>query len=341
MPSRSRRLALLLTLSLIPSASAQEKEVRGTLQALDPEVGTLSISQPPRGEEKTFSLFKKDIPVTDAAGARLNLTDLKKHHRLALTTSNDDVVAIRLESDLDWGVVIDVHVADNEVIANMSQTPRPLKITPKMRVWIDGKTGSAADLKAVKPWSHGVKVLLTPDRTAIQEMWINRGKYHSNPYCQRIAVTGFLVRHDPVKKTLSLVTTDRYQLMEFEYDSWTQLRLVHAFQTLRNVPISQLRSPCKVQIGYESDNRRTGVVSLEVATVSRRHVGSIDPATRKLSLAASEESPAEDFLIAADARIVRDGKAASTLADVKEGNGVSLGLSLDQKEVLYLSFSER
>lgn len=334
-------LAFLLT--LIPPASAQEKEIFGTLQALDPETGTVSISRL-RAQDKAFSLQKRDIPVADAAGARLKLTDLKKHQRVALTIASADdeeVVAIRLESDLDWGVITKVDVARKELIANFSQTPRPLKITPKMRVSIDGKTGAAADLSELKPWSHGVKMLLTPDRSTIQEMWINKGKYHSNPYCQRSWVSGFLVRHDPAKKTLSLVTTDRYQPMEFEYDSWTQLRLVHGFSNLRDVPITQLISPSRVQIAYESDNRRTGAIDLEVPTAGRRHITAINQATRKISLEASDDNPAEEFVVAADARIVRQGKEMCTLADVKANYVAFLGLSLDQKEVLYLSFSER
>lgn len=342
MPSLSFRLALLPLLCLVPSAAAQQKEIRGTLQTLDAQVGTLTIAQPPRGEEKTFSLSSRDIPVADAAGARLTLSDLKKLHRVALTTSaDDDIVAIRLESEFDWGVVTDVDVARREIIANISHTPRPLRITPKMRVSLDGNDASTINLADVKPWSHGVKVLLTPDRTGIQEMWIERGKHHSNPYCRRPTVTGFLVRHDPVAKSLTLVTTDRYQTMEFEYDSWTQLRLVHYFQTLRNVPIDQLRSPCKASIGYDSDTKRVGVISLEVAMVYRRHVAAIDLQARQLTLAASEEGPAERFVIAADARIVRQGKKQSTLTDVKENYLVSLGLSPDQQEVLYLSFAER
>ncbi len=251
------------------------------------------------------------------------------------------MVAIRRESDLDFGVVTQVDVARSELIANLSQTPRPLKITPQLRWSIDGKPGSAAALSDVKPWSHGVKVLLTPDRAAIQEMWINKGKYHSNPYCHPISVTGFLVGHDPARKSFSLITTDRYQVMEFAYDAWTQLRLVHAFQALRYAPISQLKTPCKAQIAYDSDTRRTGIIHLEVASVSRRRVASVDSAMRKLSLEATDESPAEDFLVAADARIVRDGKEPSQLADVKAQQVVSLGLALEQREVLYLSFSER
>ena len=342
MLSRLHRVALLLALSPLPSASAQEKEILGTLQALDPKVGTLSVSQPPIGQERALSILNKNILISDSSGARLKLTDLKKHDRLALVISEDeDVVAIRRESELDFGVVTHVDVARSELIANLSQTPRSLKITPKTRFSIDGKPGSAAALVDVKPWSHGVKVLLTPDRNALQEMWINKGKYHSNPYCHRIEVSGFLMGHDPAKKTFSLITTERYQLMEFDYDSWTQLRLVQHFQPLREVPIRQLKAPCKVQIAYDSDSRRTGIVNLEVATVSRRRVASIDPATRKLALEATDDSPAEDFLVAADARIMRDGKERSMLADVKERYVVTLGLSLDQKEVLNLSFSER
>jgi hypothetical protein len=77
MLSRSRRLAVLLALSLISAAPAQEKEIFGTLQALDPQVGTLSISQPPRGTEKALSIFNKNIPISDSTGARLKLTDLR------------------------------------------------------------------------------------------------------------------------------------------------------------------------------------------------------------------------------------------------------------------------
>ena len=342
MLSGSNRLTLLLSVSLIASVSAKEKETPGTLQSLDLEVGTLSVSHEPKGQVKTYSLVKKDIPVTNSIGGPLKLTDLKRNQRLALTIANEeDVVAIRLESDLDWGVITSVDVAGKEVIANMGHTPRPFKITDRLRFSIDGKTGAAADLTNVKPWSHGLKVLLTPDRTAVQEMWIDKGKYHSNPYCHRISVNGFLTSHDPVRKTLSLVTTDRYQTLQFEYDSWTQLRLMHSFQTLGNLPISQLKSPAKVSIGYESDTRRTAVVNLEAPTVSRRYVASIDLPARKLSLDASDEIPAETFLIASDAKIVREGKELRPLADVKEKYVVTLGLSPDQKEVWYLSFAEK
>ncbi len=341
MPSHC--LALLLVLPLASIAAAQEKEIFGTLQSLDAELGTVSISQPPKGQEKSFNLFKKEIPITDSFGMRLKLTDLKKLHRLALITSADeDVVAIRVESNFDWGVVTQVDATRNELIANLSHMPRAVKITPQMRVSLDGKTGSAVDLRNVKPWSHGVKILLTPDRTAIQEMWITKSKYHTNPYSQRISITGFLVRHDPEKKTLSLITSDRYKSVEFEYDSWTQLRLVHyTYTTLRNVPVSQLQSPAKVIVGYDSDTKRATSITLDVPMVLRRTVAAVDLATRKISIEASEEGPAEDFLIAADAKILRLGKAPSALADVKVKSIVSLGLSLDQKEVLYVSFADK
>ena len=340
MLSRSYRVALLLYLSLSASVSAQERQSFGTLQSLDLAVGTLSVSHEPKGQVKAFSLLKKDIPVANSMGGPLKLADLKRNDRLALTVANEeDVVAIRLESDLDWGVITGVDIAGKEVIAHIGQTPRPFKITDELRCSIDGKTGPAADLKDVKLWSHGLKILLNPDRTAVREMWINKGKYHSNPYCHRISVTGFLTSHDPVKKTLSLVTTDRYQTLEFEYDSWTQLRLIHSFQLLGNLPISRLKSPGKVSIGYDSDTRRTAVINLEAPTVSRRCVASIDRAMRKLTLEAADESPTETFLIAADAKIMRDGKDPRTLADVKEKCMVTLGLAPDQKEVWYLSFT--
>src|SRR5204863_999117 len=130
----------------------------------DVNVGTVSVTLPPGNQPKIFSLLKKDLPVTDPLGQPLKLMDLKRHDRLAMMIPNeeDTIAGIRVESDLDWGVVRSIDVERREIIVQFAYVPRPLKVGPEVRLWQGGQPAMLKDLKVQQP----IKVLLNPDRAS-------------------------------------------------------------------------------------------------------------------------------------------------------------------------------
>lgn len=331
--------AALIAFALVSPLAAQEKEklVHGTIQEIDVDIGTLTVTSLPRHEVKKFNLARRDLPVVDPLEVPLKLTDLRKHHRVALTVVGDEnVTAIKFESDLEWGVIKSIDPVKQQLVLTVGYVTRPIDVGPAVTVIHDGKPGTLKDIKAL----GAIRMLLTPDRMAVRQVWTGKGVLSSNPYCARTHITGFVTAVDQTKRKLTLLTSDRYKPMEFDFDAWTYVRLTFSSYVLGDMPVARVKGPFKVSLYVDTDTKRASSLSIDAPFIVRRVVEKLDRERRTLTIAPAADDPQEEFPIAADAQILYAGRP-TTLARVREKGLVSFGLSLDQREVIFLMCLDR
>lgn len=105
----------LLTLTASNHATAQEKEVRGFVQALDVKRGTLTVDVPKSGVY-TYSLASPEIAVRDARDQPLKLQDIKPGYKISVNfVAAADVAAIKVFPAFKVGTIVSANMETREV----------------------------------------------------------------------------------------------------------------------------------------------------------------------------------------------------------------------------------
>src|SRR5947207_1962897 len=91
----------------IPAQAQLPKIFHATVDAVDAKLGTITvhlISTEKLEKPLTLNLLRADLPVTDALEQPMKVAELRPHDRIVVTMASDeDVGAIRHESDVLWG----------------------------------------------------------------------------------------------------------------------------------------------------------------------------------------------------------------------------------------------
>jgi hypothetical protein len=333
-------LALVVSASL-PTASAQKAtEVFGVVDSVDAEAGVVSVITPASKEPRKLNLLKRDLPVTHASGDALTLESLRPGQRIMLRLDQDEeyVVAIRVDADCLWGSLAQIDTDKKTLVVRCGgYNTQTIVVTPDVRLLRDGEPVQLQDLKA----AQSVTLVFAPDHRRLLQIQSGRGHSGTSPYGRPAPGGGLLVAVDHARKRLQLITlTERYQHQELEYDEWTDMNLVYSSYHLRDADIHDLRAPCRVSFYYDRDTRRLCSLQVDVPRLVRRTVAKFDRERRKLTLLLDDDQT-EEFDVAADAKIMRGYQPTGSLEDVKEGNPVQAGLSLDNKVVIFLQLLDK
>lgn len=316
---------------------AQEKIYYGSLKSIDAANGTITIQPRELNQPKTLNLFKKDLPITDVYGQKLKLEDLKVKSRLALTTKDDDVLSICDESNYEWGVTIGYDLDKKEYVARFGNGVHKIKDTPELAVFHHEEKASLADFKP----KQSVRVTLSPDRSKPIEIRYGKVSVNGNPYAKVVNHSGFLLKKDAQKKTVMVALIgERHEAFDLHYDAWTSVRLFYSTYLLGYAKMEDVNPYCRINFYYEIDRERLTSLNVDVPIISRHRVAAIDHAKRTITIVTNEEGKKETFPVSADVRVLNDTNAGNW-TDAKEKSLVTVGLSLDQKEVIFLSIHEK
>jgi hypothetical protein len=334
-----RTLSLVLVLTLPALAQAQEKQkLFGTLRALDVGAGSITVSVPGDKEIKTFSLLKRDLPVTDPLGRTLKLDDLRPGYRVYLSMSDDGdyVASVRNDADCRWGYLYRLDTAAGKVSIRAGSVARTALLAPDVKVLVNHKAAALTALRTEQP----AMLVFAPDHRHVVQVEQGRGTFGANPYCHHTFHSGLLVKADHAHKRLKIVTlAERFEEQDLEYDGWTTVRLVLGTHLVRdNFPVESLNPYCKVSLVTESDTNKVGPITAEVPRLTNRRVASFDAGKRKLVLKGEGER-IDEVTLAPDVKVMKNETKAGSLDDVREGGTVSVGLSPDGRQGIYLIVS--
>lgn len=320
-------------------ALAQDRTLYGTLVAIDPKVGTLSLSMmQPKPLVKNFNLADMKLPVTDGLDQQVPLDSLKKNARLAVRIgkdNDDEILAIRDESNIDIGAITGIDLKKSEITTKCGYAQRVLRITPELPIVIDEQPAPINKLKATS-----VDLVLNPERTKVVLVRQGKGMHYGNPYCRYENQAGFLLSRDDAKKTISLITlNERYKPLELNIDAWTHVRLMYSSWTLRDAPVDLIQPYVKMSLYYESDRKRVSTIAIEVPHITRRPFEAMDAKARSITILV-DDNQRESFTIAEGTMVLRDYQPIR-LEQVPMKGLMTVGLSMDQKEVLFIHLHSR
>lgn len=328
---RTLTLALLLAGLAPPAWGQAPPTLLGTIAAIDAATGSLRLTHYSMMKPRELSLARADLPVTDALGKPLKLTDLGPRQRVVVQLGPDgDVIAIRREDPCRWGLVVAVEPAERRLRVQEGYTERQLQVPPEAVVLVDGQKADLAQVEANKAF----KAILAPDQRTLLQLECGKGVSSSNPFCKQLSERGILMKIDHDRHTFQILTQEgRFVLQDWEFRPWSAVLWMHSSYRLRSTDIQTLQPYCKVNFQYESDTRQVNRVIAEVPILARRRVTGVQTAERWLTLDTAEQ--AQKFPVAADVT-VRTPEGPGKWDDVAVDVLVSAGLSLDGKEVLYL-----
>ncbi len=332
------RFALLVSVFFLSVAvgrsQEKEKDVCGTLQSIDVDKGTITVTLPPYNKPQTYNFSRREIPIHHPLGQALKFEDLRPKSRLNLRLNTiEDVVSMRDDSDYEWGTVLAVDPDKKEFLARCGHAFKTLKIDDIPFRFNDEK-GAIKNLKPMQ----GIKLILAPDRQKVVEIRAGKGVASGNPYCRFINQSGYLLKKDDARKIIQIGSLgDRTRILEFTYDAWTGVRLVVTAHVLRTISMDVVNPPGKVILHFESDRQRISALDVDVPIINRCVVKSYDKEKRALTILTDQEGNAETIPIAADVTMVKDGVRVEPFKEIMEKRLVTLGLSLDQKEILFVN----
>jgi len=324
-------LVPLLVLGLAARPVVAQSTVYGAIESLDDELGTITLLLPPKHEPRQFNLAKANLPVANALGKPLKLTDLHQKQRVALQLDEaDDVAAIRLDDNVLWAYIVKTDVKARQLLVKFGRTERLLSVPAAVEVLRDGQKTDLNDLAV----GQGIKAIFAADEQTLAQIQCGKGISGVSPYHRWILQSGISLKVDQANRKFQIVTTSQpIKLEDYTFDRDAMLRLFHSSYLLRTTGMAAFHPFCKVSFYYESDSKEVVQISALVPTLVRCRVESVERDARRLTVQTGEKTP--PLNVAADA-MFRNQKGLATWADVRAEGLVTCGLSLDNREVVYV-----
>jgi Cu/Ag efflux protein CusF len=307
----------------------------GILEELDRDIGTITVLLPPKYEAKQYNLSKADLPVSNALGGAVKLADLRDKQRVALLLDDaEDVAAIRVDDNCLWAYVIKVDVATRQLTVKYGHIQRSLPVPADAVMLHDGAKSALDTLKV----GQGIKAVFAEQNRLVQ---IQTGKGISgvSPYHRWGHQSGVLLKIDHDKKTLQILTLqERFKIEDYEFQPDAILRLTHSSYLLRTTGIDELHAHCKLSFYYESDTKKIVQVSAMAPTIIRRKVDALDRAARRITI--EVDGKPLQLSVPKDA-MIRTPNGLANWEDVDQGALVTCGLTMDNREAVFLYLWEK
>lgn len=315
--------------SLAPALAPLGQEVKGVVQEVDAAVGTVTLvvggARPV--QVKTFNLARPDLPVTDAAGKPLKLTDLQADQRVQLTITNDDVVAIRLAPPTLYGTLTRVDAEGLAVRLKTRLGERSVPVPAETKILLDHQPAPLKDLRLGAP----TLVAFTPDRKTVLELQAGKGVAADTRLHKAAA---YLIDVDREKRTVDLFFRshdgDHSVLRSLAFNRDPSFELLDGSRPFRELTLDEVARAQRVYVWTEGDTKKVAHLAVEMPTLGKRTVKAIDPAQGHLVL----EGPEGDKVLRLSPHLkVRTSAGAGRREDIRHGTVVSCGLSPDRRSV--------
>lgn len=310
---------------------AAQQIVHGTLEELDRELGTITVLLPPKYEPKQFNLSKPDLPVHNALGKALKLTDVREKQRVALSLDDvEDVAAIRVDENCLWGFILKTDQANRQITLKYGHIQRVLHVPADVPVLHDGAKDKLEGIQI----GQAIKAVFAGEPARLVQIQTGKGISGSSPYHRWQHQSGVLLKIDHDRDALQILTLqERFKIEDYEFYPDAILRLTHSSYLLRTTGIDELHAHCKLSFYFETDTKKIVQVTALVPALARRKIASLDPASRRITI--EGEDAKMSYQVAKDA-MIHTSKGPARWEDVELGALISCGLSLDGREVLYL-----
>ena len=312
-----------------PALAPAGQEVKGVVQEVDAAVGTVTlvVGGARAVQVKTFNLARPDLPVTDAAGKPLKLTDLQADQRVQLTIAAADVVAIRLAPPTLYGTLTRVAVEGPAVLLKTRLGERAVPIPAETRIVLDHQPAQLKDLRLGAP----TLVAFSPDRKAVLELRAGKDVAADTRLHKASA---YLIDVDREKRTVNLfyrsLDGDHSVLRSLAFNRDPSFELLDNARPFRELTLDEVARGQRVYVWTEGDTKKVAHLAVEMPTLGKRTVKAFDEAQGRLVL----EDPEGDKVLRLSPHLrVRTAAGAGRREDLRPGAAVSCGLSPDRRSV--------
>jgi hypothetical protein len=314
------------------AVTKEPKEIKAVVHGVDATAGTITVlvgSGAKTQRVRTFNLARPDLPVTDAAGQPLKLTDLHADQRVFLKTAPDeDIVAIRLAPPTLFGTIAKVNAAERTVVLRTHTGEKTVAVPAGAAIVAHGQAAKLADLK---PGTLAL-VSFTPDRKTVREL---RTGQNLVPLTRLVKSVGILIDVDRDRRTLDVLLNyssggDTSALRRMALDAGASFALLDRGRAFRELTFDELARGVKVTFFTEVDTKKVSHVDVEMPFLGRRTLKAFDAGRRRLVL---EDADGERVLELSERAKVRTPAGPGRVEDLRPGLAVSCGLSPDRRRL--------
>ncbi len=316
-------------------------KVTGVVKKIDLKVGTVTV-RPSKGatEDETFSIRRKDIEVTTAAGekTRLDVVAVGQTVQLKLGITGDvEAMVIQLPGFLATVVEVDAKTRKIE-IAQEGTPSKTLPVAADARVSLAGRT---AFLREVKPGSQ-MNVTASLDGKnvlALNLVWDPDGGKLANKLYPRIKtsrlpgmrIVGVVNDVDAGKGEIKLTgpkTKNVPKTMAVAKDAVIQL--VYSQVAVQTLPLNQVAKLAQGTVMFSPETQQVTRMILQPPEVSAK-IKSLDGDSGQLIVVLDKNE--KTFALRRDFKVM-DRTRVMRLADLQPNLAVNLVLSLDREQLL-------
>jgi hypothetical protein len=323
-------LGALTLVSAPPLLAQDKKDLRGVIQELDAANGTITLivaeNQKARADRvRTFNLFKPDLPVTDASGNALRLTDLQPDDRVYLKMAEEDVVGIMRAPLTVSGTLSKV---DGRVILVATKIgPKSYSIPEAAKIFDQNQPVQLQDLKTGAP----LHVVLSPDQKTVAEL---RSARWLVPVIKLTKTIGYLIDFDRERHTLQVLINslngDHSLLRDLTFAKEPTFGLLYNSKPFREIAWDDLSRGLKVHCWLDTATRKVAHLEIEMPILGKRVVKALERDQRRLIL--DDDDGDKALALAPNVKVLAE-TGPGRLEDIGPNAVVGCGLSPDRKTV--------
>lgn len=331
-------LLVFLGLSIAVPTFAQEeklKDLKGTVRFFDAKTGQINIKSQFSENILALSLVSREIPVTNALGEKLKLTDVREELRVtAKIRGEDEVAALKIDGPYLYGVIKRLDPDDRTVVVKDVYGEKTIRIPEAAKVIISGEPGSLRDCKV----GGGIQFLMTLDKKTILQVHAGKGIQGRDPLLRVTRFQGMLVEIDHAKRQAQMVVqnADAGLVKTYDVSPDAYLRLLYHLKPIEEVGLDQFSKWVKVYYFVDRDTNRIVNMDAELPVMIRRKVMKLEGD----ALTVEDEHKEKKLTLAANIKVLTP-KGEGKVADVAANRIVNCGLSLDRSRVLVVYLWDR
>ncbi len=320
--------------------SAQDekfKDVKGTIRAIDLKTGSLHMQLLYSDRQQAFNLGGKDLPVLDAIGRPLKLTDLRTELRIAAKVrGEDEIVSVHIDGPHLHGMIKKVDKVGRTLTVKDPIAEKVITVPAEAKVVALGADYPFADLKIGDP----VQITYSVDAKTVLRVQTGKGTHLRDPYLRITRFYGIIADLDKSKSEVKMMTqsTDAGLIKTYPISPHAYLRMMYHTKPVKNIGSEQLGKWVKAYYFVDRDTGSIVNIDAELPVMLRRKVVRLDRESK--SIVVEDELKEKTLPLASDLQVWTP-KGEGRLAEIAEGRIVNCALTLDREQVQLLYLWDR
>lgn len=285
-------------------------------------------------EVKTFNFSKADIPVGNAAGEELKLSDVPAEGLVILKlNAAEDVVSIIAPLPTVRGYLTAVDPKGGKLVLSLSTGPEAIATSPQTKIYLDAKSAALKDLNV----GHLTSVTFTRDHKSVVEVRSGKGIGAYLPAMRRL---GVLIDVDRDKRLARIFRSnpkgDVSVLREWPLAKDATFSLNYQRQPVLALKLEEITKGFDVTYWVDQVYNRVVHIDLDMPLLAQRKVKAIDRENRSITILDGE---GERVLTLSPRVQVLSKNRPGKLEEVVPGVFVDCGLNPDRKHVEFLALT--